>query len=234
MAGPLRLGVIPTVSPYLMPLVLGRLKQRYPDLTPVLVEEVTESLLERLAAHEIDAAVIATTPAAPELAVLPLFDEPFWVAYPPGHRLAALAEITEADLADIDLLLLTDGHCLRDQVLEVCARPRQIVGQRFADLRASSLETLLNMVAAGFGCTLVPALAVRGPQLANRGVIARPLKLATATRPVALWYRRSFPQPGMMEAVADVMVAGLPETVVLRRAPLPALPHAVAASRVTV
>lgn len=234
LAGPLRLGVIPTVSPYLMPLVLGRLKQRYPDLTPVLVEEVTESLLERLAAHEIDAAVIATTPAAPELAALPLFDEPFWVAYPPGHRLAALAEITEADLADIDLLLLTDGHCLRDQVLEVCARPRQIVGQRFADLRASSLETLLNMVAAGFGCTLVPALAVRGPQLANRGVIARPLKLATATRPVALWYRRSFPQPGMMEAVADVMVAGLPETVVLRRAPLPALPHAVAASRVTV
>ncbi|MPZ10771.1 MAG: LysR family transcriptional regulator [Kiloniellaceae bacterium] len=234
LAGPLRLGVIPTVSPYLMPLVLGRLKQRYPDLTPVLVEEVTESLLERLAAHEIDAAVIATTPAAPELAALPLFDEPFWVAYPPGHRLAALAEITEADLADIDLLLLTDGHCLRDQVLEVCARPRQIVGQRFADLRASSLETLLNMVAAGFGCTLVPALAVRGPQLANRGVIARPLKLATATRPVALWYRRSFPQPGMMEAVADVMVAGLPETVVLRRAPLPALPHAAAASRVTV
>ena len=234
LAGPLRLGVIPTVSPYLMPLVLGRLKQRYPDLTPVLVEEVTGSLLERLAAHEIDAAVIATTPAAPELAALPLFDEPFWVAYPPGHRLAALAEITEADLADIDLLLLTDGHCLRDQVLEVCARPRQIAGQRFADLRASSLETLLNMVAAGFGCTLVPALAVRGPQLANRGVIARPLKLATATRPVALWYRRSFPQPGMMEAVADVMVAGLPETVVLRRAPLPALPHAVAASRVTV
>jgi len=234
LAGPLRLGVIPTVSPYLMPLVLGRLKQRYPDLTPVLVEDVTESLLERLAAHEIDAAVIATTPAAPELAALPLFDEPFWVAYPPGHRLAALAEITEADLADIDLLLLTDGHCLRDQVLEVCARPRQIAGQRFADLRASSLETLLNMVAAGFGCTLVPALAVRGPQLANRGVIARPLKLATATRPVALWYRRSFPQPGMMEAVADVMVAGLPETVVLRRAPLPALPHAVAASRVTV
>jgi LysR family hydrogen peroxide-inducible transcriptional activator len=217
MAGPLRLGVIPTVSPYLMPLVLGRLKQRYPDLTPVLVEEVTESLLERLAAHEIDAAVIATTPAAPELAALPLFDEPFWVAYPPGHRLAALAEITEADLADIDLLLLTDGHCLRDQVLEVCARPRQIAGQRFADLRASSLETLLNMVAAGFGCTLVPALAVRGPQLANRGIIARPLKLATATRPVALWYRRSFPQLQLLEALAEVMVAGLPDSVTPRR-----------------
>jgi LysR family transcriptional regulator, hydrogen peroxide-inducible genes activator len=230
MAGPLRLGVIPTVSPYLMPLALGPLKQRYPELTPVLFEEVTEALLARLAAHEIDAAVIATTPNAPELAALPLFDEPFWVAYPEGHPLGALAEITEADLAAADLLLLTDGHCLRDQVLEVCARPRQGGGpnadRRFADLRASSLETLLNMVAAGFGCTLVPALAVRGDELASRGVVARPLRLASAVRPVALWHRRSFPQPQLLQAVADVMVAALPRTVTPRR-------QVVAGSRVT-
>jgi LysR family hydrogen peroxide-inducible transcriptional activator len=226
LAGPLRLGVIPTVSPYLMPLVLGRLKQRFPELTPVLFEEVTEALLARLAAHEIDAAVIATTPEAPELASLPLFDEPFWAAYPEGHPLGDLAEIAEADLAGADLLLLTDGHCLRDQVLEVCARPREGVGQRFADLRASSLETLLNMVAAGFGCTLVPALAVRDGELAGRGIVARPLTLATAARPVALWYRRSFPQPALLEAVADVMVSALPETVMPRR-------QAAAASRVT-
>ena len=219
MAGPLRLGVIPTVSPYLMPLVLGALKQRYPALTPVLFEEVTESLLERLAAHEIDAAVLATTPDAPELASLPLFDEPFWVACPRDHPLSGLPEIAEADLADVDLLLLTDGHCLRDQVLKVCARPRETAGHRFADLRASSLETLLNMVAAGFGCTLVPALAVRSPHLNNAEVVIRPLRLATAVRPVGLWFRRSFPQPRLIEALADVMVAGLPETVTPRRLP---------------
>ena len=236
LAGPLRLGVIPTVSPYLMPLVLGPLKRRFPALTPVLVEEVTESLLARLAAHEIDAAIIATTPQAPELNALPLFDEPFWVAYPRGHPLDALEEIAEADLAGVDLLLLTDGHCLRDQVLQVCARPREPSepsSQRFADLRASSLETLLNMVAAGFGCTLVPALAVRAGELAGRGIVARPLSMATATRPVALWYRRSLPQPQLLEAVADVMVAALPETVTLRRARPPVSPQAVSASRVT-
>jgi LysR family hydrogen peroxide-inducible transcriptional activator len=237
LAGPLRLGVIPTVSPYLMPLVLGRLKQRFPALTPVLFEEVTEALLARVAAHEIDAAVIATTPAAPELACLPLFDEPFWVAYPEGHPLGDVAEIGEADLAGADLLLLTDGHCLRDQVLKVCARPREATGPsgeaRFADLRASSLETLLNMVAAGFGCTLVPALAVRGGELAGRGIVARPLRLATAVRPVALWYRRTFPQPALLKAVADVMVAALPQTVTARRAPSPEPSHPDAASRVT-
>jgi len=227
MSGRLRLGVIPTISPYLMPLVLRRLAEAHPRLTPVLSEEVTERLLLRLANHEIDAALLATTPEAPDLVSLPLFEEPFWVAHPRDHPLAALEEITEADLAEVDLLLLTDGHCLRDQVLQVCdsrtaqsgatARKGKGAGP-FGDLRASSLETLLNMVAAGFGCTLVPALAVKGAQLTtmgttDMGIVARPLKLATASRPVALWYRRSFPQVQMIEALADVVVATLPNTV---------------------
>ena len=216
MTGRLRLGVIPTISPYLMPLVLRRLIAAYPGLTPVLSEEVTERLLERLANHEIDAALLATTPEAPELASLPLFEEPFWVAYPRDHPLAELDEITEADLAAVDLLLLTDGHCLRDQVLQVCTANgggKGSAASALGDLRASSLETLLNMVAAGFGCTLVPALAVRGPWMTDMGIVARPVALASAARPVALWYRRSFPQPRMIEAVADVMMAGLPNTV---------------------
>jgi LysR family transcriptional regulator, hydrogen peroxide-inducible genes activator len=218
MAGPLRLGVIPTVSPYLMPLVLGALKQRYPALTPVLFEEMTDALLQRLAAHEIDAAVLATRPDAAELASIPLFDEPFWVACPQDHPLARKVEIAEADLAEVDLLLLTDGHCLRDQVLKVCARAGRPAGHRFADLRASSLETLLNMVAAGFGCTLVPALAVRSPHLTGAGIVARPLKSASAMRPVALWYRRSFPQPALLSVLADVMVERLPDRVTVRHA----------------
>lgn len=221
MAGTLRLGVIPTVSPYLMPLVLGALKRRYPDLTPALFEEVTDSLLARLAAHEIDAAVLATTPDAPELASIPLFDEPFWVACPKDHPLSRQEEVSEDQLADVDLLLLTDGHCLRDQVLKVCARKRGVAkqqpgGHRFADLRASSLETLLNMVAAGFGCTLVPALAVRSPHLNSADIVARPLRLASAQRPVALWYRKSFPQPRLLQALAGVILDQLPDSVTPR------------------
>lgn len=216
MNGPLRLGVIPTIAPYLMPLVLRSLAERHPRLTPVLFEETTGRLLERLAGHEIDAALLATDPGLAELVGLPLFEEPFWVAHPRDHPLAELEEITEADLAGVDLLLLTDGHCLRDQVLKVCAQPGERNGRNSSvpgDLRAASLDTLLNMVAAGFGCTLIPALAVRGPWMTDMGIIARPLALATAARPVALWHRRSFPQPEKIAALAEVVMAKLPNTV---------------------
>ena len=188
LAGPLRLGVIPTVSPSLMPLVLGPLKRRCPKLTPVLFEEVTEALLARLAAHEIDAAIIATTPEAPELARLPLYDEPFWVAYPKGHALDALAEITEADLAGADLLLLTDGHCLRDQALAVC----NLGGAAERDgFRATSLETLRQMVAAGVGVTLLPRLAVHAPVPASPDVALVEFAAPAPHRQIAMFWRET-------------------------------------------
>jgi len=213
MAGPLRIGAIPTLSPYLMPLVLVPLKRTYPKLRLVLSEEITESLLGRLHRHELDAALLATAVDEPDLAALPLFDEPFWLAHPRSHPLNDKDEITAGDLETTDLLLLADGHCLTHQVMEVCRLHERPVHGEMADLRAASLETLLQLVGAGFGCTLVPALAIRGGWMTDTGIIARPLDLPDAYRRISLVYRRSFPRLAALEAFATVIRGHLPNTV---------------------
>jgi LysR family hydrogen peroxide-inducible transcriptional activator len=175
--GPLRIGAIPTLSPYLMPLILVPLKRQYPQLRLVLSEELTESLLGRLQRHDLDAILIATPVEQPDLTVIPLFDEPFWLAHHRDHPLYTQDEITAQDLAEIDLLLLAEGHCLTHQVLEVCHLTERPQRGEMADLRAASLETLLQLVSAGFGCTLVPALAIRGSWMTDTGIVARRLEL---------------------------------------------------------
>jgi len=214
LAGPLRLGAIPTLSPYLLPLVLVPLRHRYPQLKLVLSEEITETLLKRLRSHEIDAALLATPPTDPDLVDIPLFDEPFWLAHPRDHPLYDKDEITRCDLDEIELLLLSDGHCLTQQVMEVCrkAADRQQKGE-MADLRAASLETLLQLVGASFGCTLVPALAVRGAWMTGSGIIARPLELPDAFRRVRLVYRNSYPRRAALDAFTDIILEHLPNTV---------------------
>ena len=211
LSAPLRLGVIPTLSPYLMPLVLRPLRERYPDLKLVLTEEVTDSLLRRLRSHEIDAALLATPPGDSALTETALFDEPFWIAHTLDDPLNETEEIGVEALRGRDLLLLADGHCLSEQVADLCGRPE--TDGELADFRASSLETLLQLVGAGFGCTLVPALAIGGPWMTDLGVVARPLDLPGASRRVRLVHRRSFPNPRALEAVRGVILAHLPNTV---------------------
>lgn len=213
MAGPLRIGAIPTLSPYLMPLVLVPLKRAYPKLTLVLSEELTDALLVRLHRHEIDGALLATAPEETELDAMPLFDEPFWLAHPREHRLNHRDPITADDLESSDLLLLAEGHCLTHQVMDLCHLAERPAKGEMADLRAASLETLLQLVAAGFGCTLVPALAVRGGWMADSGIIARPLMLPDAYRRIALVYRRSFPRSAALAALATLIQQHLPNTV---------------------
>lgn len=213
LAGPLRVGAIPTLSPYLMPLVLVPLKRRCPQLQLVLFEETTDALLRRLERHELDAALLATPTPNPDLTSIPLFDEPFWLAHPRKHPLYDKDDITQADLESIDLLLLSEGHCLSHQVMEVCKladRPR--TGE-MADLRAASLETLLQLVGAGFGCTLVPALAIRGSWMTDSGIIARRLDLPDAKRRISLVFRRTFPRRAALETFAEVTLSQLPNTV---------------------
>ena len=216
LAGPLRLGVIPTLGPYLLPLILAPLARRYPQLSLILTEETTDRLLAGLAAHELDAALLATELPSPELEAIPLFDEPFWLAYPRGDVLGELETVTEAALRRSRLLLLADGHCLRDQALAVCSgngpSPPSDDGA-MGDLRASSLETILHMVGAGFGCTLVPALAVRGGWTTDMGIQTRALELPSAQRRVVIAYRKSFPRRPALEALAAVILDHLPNTV---------------------
>jgi LysR family hydrogen peroxide-inducible transcriptional activator len=216
LAGPLRLGVIPTLSPYLMPLVLRPLKALCPNLRLVLLEEVTDALLARLRDHGIDAALIATPIEEADLAGLLLFDEPFWLAHPRDHPLGQREPVTASDLAGADLLLLADGHCLADQVRSVCGSEAASRSQEASDLRASSLETLLHLVSAGFGATLLPALAVRRPWTTELAVTARPLDIPEARRTIRLAYRRSFPRIRAIEALAQVVVEHLPDTVTPR------------------
>ena len=213
LAGPFRIGALPTLSPYLMPLILVPLRQQYPQLKLVLSEEVTESLIRRLRSHELDAAMVATPVDEPDLVSIPIFDEPFWLALPRKHPLYYKDEITKEDLAELDVLLLSDGHCLARQAMEVFGLSDRPIEGEMGDLRAASLETLLQLVGAGFGCTLVPALAVRGPWMTDSGIIARRLELPDAYRRVSLVYRQSFPRRKVLDVFVNTVLEHLPNTV---------------------
>jgi len=210
LAGPLRIGAIPTLSPYMMPLILIPLRDKHPQLKLVLSEEMTHVLTQRLRNHEIDAALLATLVNEPDLTQIELFKEPFWLAHPSKHEFYHKEQITLDDLKNTQLLLLSEGHCLAKQALELCQTD---VSGDMADLRASSLETLLQLVGAGFGCTLVPALAMRGSWTTDSGVIARKLELPQAFRTISLAFRSSFPRREALHALCKILLSQLPNTV---------------------
>jgi LysR family hydrogen peroxide-inducible transcriptional activator len=199
--GPLRIGVIPTLGPYLLPLVFAPLREALPDLAIEPWEDVTTTLVEKLRAHELDAALLATEPDGADLSSRALFTEPFIAALPPDHPLATRDRIAEAELS-ADVLVLADGHCLRDQALEACG----LAGPLGGALRASSLATLINMVAAGYGTTLVPGLAAGAAQ--DAGIVLRPLA-ARASRTIRIVWRAAFPRRAAVDAVARVVAERL-------------------------
>jgi LysR family hydrogen peroxide-inducible transcriptional activator len=213
LSGPLRVGAIPTLSTYLMPLILGPLRQHYPQMRLILSEEITEVLLQRLRNREIDVALVATPVDDPALQSRDLFDEPFWLVHPRDSELYTHDEISQQDLDGMELLLLTEGHCLAQQVMKVCHREQRSDAGEMADLGAASLETLLQLVGAGFGSTLIPALAVRGGWMTDTGVIARPIDLPDSFRRVTIAWRRSFPRVAAVEALIDTIMTHLPNTV---------------------
>ena len=213
LVGPLRMGAIPTLSPYLMPLILKPLKKQFPQIKLVLTEELTDTLLTRLGKHEIDAALLATPVENPDFESMPLFDEPFWLVHPRCHPLTEKKKIIQSDLDSADLLLLAEGHCLAEQAMEVCHIHERNIQGDLADLRAASLETLLQMVAAGFGSTLLPALALKTASARDRGVMVRQLQLPDTYRQVSLVYRRTFPRRQALETFAEIVLEHLPDTV---------------------
>lgn len=213
LAGKLRIGAIPTLSPYLAPLILRPLQQHYPQMKLVWSEETTDKLTERLHNHEIDAALLATTVDQQEFEVIELFDEPFWIAHPSNHPFYLKDKISRADLERTELLLLSEGHCLAQQVMDLCHLGQRKQQGEQADLQAASLETLLQLVGAGFGSTLVPALAMRGSWTTGSGVVARQLDFRDAYRRVSLVFRKSFPRKSALSAFAGVVLQNLPNTV---------------------
>ena len=159
--GSLRLGLIPTVAPYVLPAVLAGLAERLPALTLQVVEDQTERLLTALREGALEAALISLSlpkPAGTDgLTAIPIYDEDFLLALPPGHPLSGKRRVPVSALADLPLLLLDEGHCLRDQALDVCQKAG--VQADLADTRAASLATAVQCVAGGLGATLIPQSA---------------------------------------------------------------------------
>jgi len=201
LGGTLRLGLIPTLAPYLLPHLLPAMRTHLTRLRPAIVEEQTEPLLERLRAGTIEAAFIAT-PVDPErFALIPLFDEPLLVALYAHHPLAGRDTIEPSEIDPSTLLLLSEGHCLRDQTLAFCSDPS--LGKNLSgDFRAASLETVLHLVEAGLGITLVPEMYVRAERRTTSRIVFRPLETPSASRPIALVFRRSSPRRVAFDEVA--------------------------------
>jgi LysR family hydrogen peroxide-inducible transcriptional activator len=203
LAGPLHLGLIPTLAPYFLPWFIPQVKFRYPRLQLVVHEDQTQHLLESLRSHRVDAALLALPLDREDLEKMPLFDEPFWFACPPQHALARSKVITESDLRDEPLLLLADGHCLRGQALAACGR-QGTDDNGLDDFRAASLETVCQLVAAGFGCTLLPAMATRLLAGSEPRFTILPMRAAGASRRIGLVWRRGYPK-----AEELILLAGL-------------------------
>jgi len=209
----LRLGIIPTLSPYILPLIFKRLHETFPDLRLVLREDLTDNLLDALESFGLDVLLIALPEQGGAYRSMPLFREPFCFACPTEHALANRPVVTERELAHERLLLLDEGHCLRDQALAVCGNRPGNHADASDDFRATSLETISEMVAAGLGCTLLPAMAVPHLTARHLRLEVRPLQAAKAYRRIGLLWRTSFPRGEDLEVLGRFIQEQLPDTV---------------------
>jgi LysR family transcriptional regulator, hydrogen peroxide-inducible genes activator len=200
--GSIRLGLIPTVAPYVLPTMLAGLGVRLPALTLRVIEDQTERLLTGLREGSLDAALIALPAEASGITEIPIYDEDFVLALPPGHPLAGKRRVSPTALAELPLLLLDEGHCLRDQALDVCRKAG--VHAELANTRAASLATAVQCVAGGLGVTLIPQSAVPVETARSR------LELAyfAAPRPgrrIGLVFRSSSGRDGPYRQLAELI-----------------------------
>ncbi len=213
LASVLRLGIIPTLSPYILPLLLKRLHEVFPRLRLVLREDLTDNLLDALEGFSLDVLLIALPEQGSGYRSMPLFREPFCFACPTEHALANRPAVTESELAQERLLLLDEGHCLRDQALAVCGQQSDDRHGASDDFRATSLETISEMVAAGLGCTLLPAMAVPHLTARHERLTVRPLQAANAHRNIGLLWRASYPRNEDLDVFGRFIQEQLPECV---------------------
>jgi len=202
LAGKLRLALIPTIGPYLLPRIMPRIRKALPHLSLMLYEYQTEPLLKHLRDGEIDIGIMALPISQDGLESQKLYDEAFTVAIPNNHPLAEKSTIKVQDLKGQTLLLLEDGHCLRDQALEVCSR---VDVHEAEDFRATSLETLRQMVIAGLGITLMPENAVDAPFGSQRGMTVRHFARPAPTRTVGAVWRKSSTRAAAISELCKVV-----------------------------
>ncbi len=187
-AGTLRLGIIPTLAPYLLPRAMKAIEERFPKLKVLLYELQTPDILKKLPAGKLDAALLALPVDHAALESTPVFDEPFFAAIPRKHKLAKLKQLALEDLVGNNILLLEDGHCLRDQALDLC---RKVGADEAEGFRATSLETLRHMVASGNGITIIPELAIESSYSHSKRIRYIPFKDPIPFRTIVISTRRS-------------------------------------------
>ncbi len=211
LVGAFNLGVIPTISPYVLPWVAPLLNKYFKQLNLIVHEDITEELVVKLKEHRLDALLMALPVESQALEAVALFNEPFWFACHKSHRFAKAKKITQGQLQQETLLLLNEGHCLREQALDVCGMTSENQNLR-TDFRASSLETIRQMVQAGWGATLLPALAIKTDKA--KDVAIKPLA-KTAYRQVGLVWRSGYPKHDELLKLTEIIKNNLPESVSL-------------------
>lgn len=201
-SGQLKLGIIPTVAPYLLPHIMPLLRKKLPDLYLLLLEEQTEHILAKVNSGDLDAIILALPIEHERLTMHPLFKEDFLLALPKGHPLTKKKRVKLDDLNDQSLLLLEEGHCLREQALDAC---QLTSAQEYAGFRATSLETLRHMVTEGIGITLLPELSVLKPVSQNARLEIRPFTKPIPSRQIVMLWRRKSVRHEVCKKIADII-----------------------------
>ncbi|MEL7185465.1 MAG: LysR substrate-binding domain-containing protein [Pseudomonadota bacterium] len=199
LSGKFRLGAFPTLAPYVLPQVVPKVRDSLPALRLILIEEKTAVLIDKLLSGEIDAALLALPLHESALNVHPLFEDEFLLAVSSDHELAEESEVSQSAISERQLLLLEEGHCLRDQALEVCNLNRIAEEQEF---RATSLETLRQMVKAGTGITFMPRIAVRTD---DAGIRYIPFSGQPPKRTIGLVWRKTTARKSLMDAFVELL-----------------------------
>lgn len=197
LTGPLRLGVIPTIGPFLIEPLVKTIRTRFPQLTLSIAEDTTEHLLEKLGIGRLDMLVLAMPCLCDTAETLPLWRDPFHVIMPEDHPLARLSHVPVERLADQRMIMMEDGHCLREQTLAVCRQGREwhgTEGESDSTFSATSLHTMAEMVGLGLGIGVVPLLALEGGILRGHPVISRPLSGGPVWRTIGLGWRPRSPR----------------------------------------
>lgn len=197
LAGEYRLGAFPTLAPYIFPGIIAQVNKKLPQLTLALVEEKTDALIAKLKAGELDAALLALPVTRDGLTVKALFDDPFYVAAPKNHPLAAKKSVSPEEFASHNPMLLEEGHCLREQAIELCRLTDAAEGA----FRAAGLETVRRMTAAGYGLTLIPELAADK----DKNITYVPFDAPSPKRRIALVRRTQSVRSEAFSAIADIV-----------------------------
>jgi len=206
LTGPFRLGAIPTIAPFLLPRTLKALRKAHPGLKLYLREDQTERLLDGLKSRSLDAALIALPWDAAGIETMDLGDDEFMLVAPPGHDLIERETLKSTDLADEDVLLLEDGHCLRDHALSICRLPSKRGG---ADVTATSLPTLVHMVAGGLGVSLLPKLAIEAGVTSGADVELRAFETPMIGRRIGIAWRTGSPRASEAQMIGEIVRGAL-------------------------